>query len=380
VDFCVEYVQKKPYVDFLHLWLADSVNNNCECENCVKMTPSDHYVVLLNEIEEALTAIGAKTRLVFILYTDTSRAPEIMRLKHPERFILTVAFGTNYERGYLVEKLRGEDESPFERNHYKNYPLPLRIYWHDKWKAQSNNIDSFVYEYRFYTDHYCDPGYMRVARETHRDMCALKNVSFQGCMSDQTHRNFMPTALPMLLMGETLFDASLDPEAYINGYFAAAFGADGAPCRAYLEALSKLFCPSNLRASYKNLSQDAGLNTLEKKAPIHNNPWVAEQLRQIPGVIEDFLPVIRRNLAAKNAAQRLSWQYLEQHAQICQYLARLFLLAAEGKIDEARSFLLEEVELYLSREEMRYHRVYDRYLLVQFLRGLVGIKREKAYQ
>ena len=378
VNFCVEYIQKYPYVDFLHLWLADNVNNQCECESCAKMQPSDWYVQLLNEIDEALEGIESKTRLVFILYNETVRPPETLRLKHPERYLILAALGQHYETGYLNEAYTGEIP-PYVCNRTVTLPNALRLHWHREWKALCNNVPSVIYEYRYYTDHYCDPGYMRVTRETHRDMRLLKDVSFQGCMSDQTHRNFMPTALPMLVMGETLFDTALDLEAYTNDYFAAAFGEDGALCRTYLETLSKLFCPANLRGSSKHLAQDAGLNTLENKKPFQNNPWVATQFAQLPAVLEEFLPVIRRNLSLENAAQRLSWQYLEQHAHICQRLAKLLLLGAQGKMDEGRA-ALEELEIHLSREEMRTHRVLDMFLLVQYLRGMFGVKRIRAYQ
>ncbi len=377
VDFCVDYIKKHPYVDYLHLWLADSANNQCECENCVKMQPSDWYVMLLNEIDEALEGIESQTRLVFILYNETVRPPEKLRLKRPERYLMLAAIGQHYETGYLNEEYTDEIP-PYVHNHNGTPKNALRLHWHREWKRLCNNAPSLIYEYRYYTDHYCDPGYMRVTRETYRDMRSLENVSFQGCMSDQTHRNFMPTALPMLVMGETLFDTSLDLEGYTNDYFAAAFGKDGALCREYLETLSKLFCPANVRGGAKNLVEDVGINSVENKAPFRNNPWVASQLEQLPAVLDEFLPVIRRNLMLENATQRLSWQYLEQHAYICRYYAKLLLLGAQDKMDEARE-VLEELEIYLSGKEMQIHRVFDNFLFIQNARGLLGVKRVKAY-
>ena len=49
-DFFVNYLKQKPEVDYLHVWLADDINNLCQCENCSKRTISDLYVILLNEI------------------------------------------------------------------------------------------------------------------------------------------------------------------------------------------------------------------------------------------------------------------------------------------------------------------------------------------
>ena len=67
VKFLAEYLEKKPYVDFLHVWLSDSVNNHCECENCSKKRPADFYVQMLNELDEELTKKGIDTKIVFIM-------------------------------------------------------------------------------------------------------------------------------------------------------------------------------------------------------------------------------------------------------------------------------------------------------------------------
>ena len=55
VDYVVKYAKAHTNVDFLHVWLADNVNNYCECEECIKLRPADWYNIFLNEIDEALT-------------------------------------------------------------------------------------------------------------------------------------------------------------------------------------------------------------------------------------------------------------------------------------------------------------------------------------
>lgn len=194
-DFCVEYAKKKPYIDFLHVWLADSANNQCECGECVKKTPSDWYVILLNEIDAAFAREGIGTRIVFIMYVETERPPVTERLRNPGRFVLLTAIGQPYENGYVTGEYDGEIP-PYQRNNFKAQPMPLRMHWYKKWRELCGGIPGIIFEYRFYTDHYCDPGHMRVARETYRDMRALGTVGFSGCMNDQTHRVYMPTSLP----------------------------------------------------------------------------------------------------------------------------------------------------------------------------------------
>lgn len=379
VDFCVEYVQKKPYIDFLHIWLADSKNNQCECENCVKMTPSDWYVILLNEIDAALTAIGSETRLVFIMYVDTVRPPEVQRLKHPERFTILTAIGMPYETGYKVEEYKGE-LPPYVRNRFVPESTSLRMLYYKMWKEQCGNIPGFIFEYRFYTDQYCDPGYMRIARETHRDMKSLSDVSLQGCISDQTHRMYLPTSLPMLMMGETLFDRSTDFETVTRDYFDSAFGKDGPLVREYLETLSDLFCPANVRKYGGNGVEDQGVATYDDilTAPYINNPMVAEKAARIPAVLEAFLPVIRRNLVAENAARRLSWVYLQYHSKICSYLCQIYRLGAQNKIEEAKA-VLEKLEVEASLMEPDIHNVFDLFLFVKTIRAKLGLKMSAYY-
>lgn len=379
VDFCVEYAKKKPYIDYLHVWLADASNNQCECEECVKMTPSDHYVQLLNDIEEAFEKEGINTRMVFILYVDTVRPPEKLKLKHPEKFVLLAAIGEHYEKGYKTEEYKGKIP-PFVRNKFVAPSNPLRLMWHRQWKELSNDIPSIIFEYRFYIDHFCDPGYMRISRETFRDMKALGDIGFQGCMSDETHRCHIPTSLPKHIMAETLFDKELDFEAFTDDYFISAFGVDGGRVRRYLETLSDLFCPGNVRNGGKNGIEERGLESKEDGIPKTwvNNPEVVEKTAKIPRILAEFLPVIERNMALDDACHRLSWIYLKYHLRICEYLSRIIYLDASGKRTEAQE-LLGELELYISKAEEVIHPVFDLHLFIRFIRFKIGLKMQHYF-
>lgn len=51
----------------MEFWLADNVHNWCECEQCRKLRPSDWYLMILNELDEKLTAAGLNTGKQFIV-------------------------------------------------------------------------------------------------------------------------------------------------------------------------------------------------------------------------------------------------------------------------------------------------------------------------
>jgi len=367
VSYMVEYIKKKPYIDFVHMWLADATNNQCECGECVKMHPSDWYVMMLNELDEELTRLGLDTRIVFIMYVDTVRPPEKLRLKNPKRFVLLSAIGLHYETGYINEEYKGEIP-PYKRNQYHPEPNSLRLKWHRDWKEMHNNLPSMIFEYRFYTDMYCDLGHMQISRETYRDMKGLENVSFNGCMNDQTHRMYMPTSLPLITMGETLFDKNIDFEKMATEYFDGAFGEDGAKVREYLEKMTQYLCPSNFRVGGGNGVEEAGLGDIEvQKKCWLNNPYVAEQSAKIPALIDEFLPTIEKNISnSVELARVMSWNYLKYHAEICRLFSKVLNTGAtEGK--EAAQAACHPLIDYLSEHEMEFHNAFDLFLFVRTL-------------
>ena len=379
-SYIIEYAERKPNVDFIHVWLADNKNNQCECEECVKMTPSDWYVLLLNEIDEKLTAIGSDARIVFIAYVDTVRPPEKLRLNNPRRFVFLSAIGSFHEEGYRKSEYIGEIPK-YKRNQYEMPPVPLRLKWVKEWKELSGNIPSMVFEYRFYTDMYCDPSYMRISRETHRDMKALDAVGFEGCMDDQTHRMYLPTALPLITMGETLFDTSIDFEKLANEYFEGAFGEDGALVREYLEAMTPLMSPANVRVGGKpGLEEETIVECDDGKRSWLYNPEAKRKASEAPALIDSFLPTIEKNIANATDVSRLdSWRYLAYHADICRYHARIIEAGAGGDIDRARE-IFSELREYLSEHELEFHNVFDLFLYLRFWSTKLEIKMPKYYE
>lgn len=380
VDTLIEYIEEHPYVDFVHAWLADSPNNQCECEECAKMEPSDHYVVLLNELDAEMTKRGMHNRIVFIMYVDTERPPVKMRLNNPDRFILLVAIGT--QEHYNIGEYEGE-EPPYERNKrdiHKPYPKELRMKWYRRWKELCNNIPSFVFEYRFYSSMYCDLGHMDLARKTYEGMYSLQNAKLEGCVSDQTHRMYMPTSLPMMLMGQTQFDRELDYDSFVKEYFTDAFGEDGALVQAYLEKMSDLLCPANFQVGGTIGIEEEGLGDADPDGrPWVGNPQVAEKAAKIPALVASFAEVISRNIAnATDNARLLSWHYLRYHAEICR-LFSVMLEAGARNDQEAALAAYQVVEDYVMEHEMEFHNGFDSYLFAKCVRAKLGLPAHKYY-
>ena len=379
IDYLISYVKKKPAVDFIHVWLADSTNNQCECEECEKKTPSDWYVILLNELDQRLAEIGSDARIVFIMYVDTVRPPIEERLLNPKRFVLLTAIGSFYEQGY--RKLECKEEiPPFKRNSFVGFSDALKMKCHDDWKALSGGIPSIIYEYRYYTDMYCDLSHMRLSRETYRDMRALDEVSFNGCMSDQTHRMYMPTALPLITMGETLLDRDTDFERLANEYFEGAFGKGWQEVRRYLEELTPLLSPSSFRVGGAVTLDDAGFGDLpSNERPCLGNPEVAALADKIPEHVGAFLPTIKHRIAEEqDATRRLSWIYLSYHAEIVLGHGRVLAALGKNDIDAARAAHTENVD-WISEHELEFHNVFDLWLYTSAVYNKLKMPRPSYY-
>ena len=207
VTWLADYLEEKPYIDFLHFWLADATNNHCECEDCIKHTPSDLYVQMLNKLDAILTERGNPAKIIFIMYTDTLWGPIKEKINNPSRFIMTTAcHGKDYSEPRAPEMQR------WERNNYKaSTGLPHILNFVDDWKRAFDG-PKFLYEYYLYTSHFADPGYMFLSRRIAKNVKLLHHTGFNGIMSDQTQRAYFPTALPDTIIGEFLFDTSIDTD------------------------------------------------------------------------------------------------------------------------------------------------------------------------
>ena len=112
--YVTEYAYKHQNADYLHVWLADGSHNHCECAACRQKTPSDWYVMLMNEIDERLTARDLSTRVVFICYTDTTWAPLEEKIKNTKRFSFLLAPITRVYTSPVPQELPKIKLTPFE--------------------------------------------------------------------------------------------------------------------------------------------------------------------------------------------------------------------------------------------------------------------------
>ena len=345
------YAEKHPEIDIIHFWLADGSNNNCECEMCKDTRPSDFYVMTLNELDEIMTKKGLKTRIVFLIYVDLLWPPEREKIANPDRFILMFAPITRTYSSPFTSSAKLPELPPFVRNKLE-FPKQVEqnIAFLRAWQKDFHG-DSFDFDYHLIWDHYLDPGYVQVADILCRDIKALKDIGLNGYVSCQVQRAFFPTGLPMTVLGRTLWNRGLSFDEISRDYFASAYGPDGKLAREYLTKISELFDPSYMRGEKPRVSPEA-----------------AQRLARIPGVIEDFGPVIERNIGGGNQCWSKSWEYLRHHARFYELFSRACEAAAkDDRTTAARMW--EEAKAYIVQNHSALHPVFDVWMFLPVAGG-----------
>ncbi len=227
VDSIAGYLETHK-VDYLHVWLADDCNNFCTCENCKNVLPSDHYVMLLNELDEKLTEAGNLTaKIVFLMYNELMLPPKTQKIKNPGRFVLMFApSARNYCRN-LSEFSDDSDALDAKTYSRANNFMPvsdmnLALSYLKAWRKNFSG-DSFIFEYPYIWANCKEIGGVILAKTISRDVKELKRFGLNGYLSCQMQRAFFPTGLSMYVLGNTLFDSSLTYEQLETDYYDAAF-------------------------------------------------------------------------------------------------------------------------------------------------------------
>ncbi|MDD6174186.1 MAG: DUF4838 domain-containing protein [Firmicutes bacterium] len=347
-DAIVAYCRQHPETDYLHFWLADGMENHCECADCAVQRPSDWYVTMLNELEEKLSAEKLPHKIVFLIYVDLLWAPERTEIRHPERFVLMFAPITRqFHRSFGIcsgpAEGAGVPVAPYVRNHLE-YPVTAEANaaMLREWQKCFDG-DSFDYDYHGVGAHHCDPGETEIARIMWEDMHALKDLHLNGMMSCQEQRLFFPSGLLMQVMAQTLWDRDKSFSEICREHFQAAYGQNGDQVFAYLQQISERFGIAFVREEVRTVSG-------QKKYA---------ELKEAKTIIHGFLPVIEQNIRQNSdPCRKKSWEMLIRHAYLTEQEAEILLLALDKKAEEAQKSA-EQLCAWLDEAEPELQTVLD---------------------
>ena len=348
VDDIVDYAERHSNTDYLHVWLSDGQNCHCECDECQKMIPSDWYMVLMNDIDAALTAKGLGTRIVFIAYVDSTWAPEQITLNNPDRFALLIAPITRTYTETLPAVKTNIETRPYVRNKL-TFPKSLEEYfayvdkWTENWKGA--NIS---YEYHFWRQHFYEISGIILSRRINEDVKVYLEKGFSGIIEDGSQRGFFPTGLAYYTYARTLFDATLSADEIIEEYFEAAFGKDWRKFYDYLMELTEVI-------PYPYVARRFSLN--ETISPYYN-PDIVASLKKVPEVVERGRALIKEYYNSDYRVQTVSVRILEAHTIYAEKFAKALEYKAVGNDAKALE-LFNDLMDTMGKMEVALQRYFD---------------------
>ncbi len=339
IKFVIDY-SKNHIADYLHVWLADGTNNHCECEECQKKTPSDWYVILLNEMDEALTDAGLSTRIVFISYVDTIWAPTEEVIKNHDRFTMLFA-PIHRSYAYSLSDKNCEDVRPYVRN--KNvFPRGLSAtfkYFHLWEKAWGGA--SVAYEYHFWRHQTYDISGLETARRVHDDVKIYKSNGIDGIIEDGSQRSFFPNGFAFYAYARTLYDLSLSYEDILEDYFYYAYGDDW---KKFYEYLLKLYNAM----PFDFMSRDEVM--LRKE--LYYNPARAESISKIKEITREGRALIHEHYNSDVRLRTVSVRLLEYHAEFCDLVSDWMYEKALGNDKRATELYVKARDTFGRHEQV----------------------------
>lgn len=345
VDYTTQYALNHPEADEIHFWLADGWDNHCECEECRKLLPSDYYVILLNELDEAFTNAGVKAKIVALSYVELLWAPIQEKLKNKDRFLMmfcpitrTNAVSYKAEDAYNREVILPEftrNDINWAMSHAENFGFLKQ--WQN---TQSALSDYFEFGYHFIWRIYSDYTFYNTARIICEDVEYFKNAGLDGMVMCMYSRSYFPTGLGLYAMAESLWDREKPFEEIADEYIKDSFGEGWEFVKKYLQTLSEVSEYQEHR--YKT---DVPPKYIKKRCE-----WVR-------GYIEDTKET-RNSYYGANEVEKASWKYLNAHSEFLKRYTKLVEAIDTQNVEDARK-ALDETSIYLQKNENEIQKVFD---------------------
>ena len=351
VDFVVNYAKKAPHVDLLCFSLADSKNNHCECEECIKKTPADWLVILLNEIDEELTKYGLDTRIRFSNYLHTLWAPKTERLKNPKRFFQSLAAISREYWRTIPDELPNTPLMPYVHNKVVlPETLAENMLYAFEWQKLCK-VPLAAYEYHFYVNQYMSPNPLRYAKITHDDVKGYHRFGFSGIIEDGTQRPFFPNGVTLYVYAQTLFDVNADFDTLVDDYLSHAYGEEYKTVKEYFEALDGVY-------NHKYL---AGYGIMGGPEDPYYDPEEAAKMRGIYELNKKFVPFFEAHKNMPYRAQTVAFRLLARYAELWENMTKPLILKALGANAEASEEFRKVLDDF-GKYEVEIERYYDQHM------------------
>lgn len=359
-DYVAKYAAEHSNVDFLHVWLSDGYNNHCECDECVKKTPSDWYMELMNDIDERMSELKLDTKIVFLAYVDTTWAPETSRIKNRDRFVFMLAPFTRAYYDSMPKNNMQVDNPPYVRNNIAlAKTLESYLAYYNDWQKTFGG-PAFAFEYHFCWNEFNDFALFDGCKLINDELRLYKELGIDGVVEDGDMRHFTPNGIKIYTLARTLFDTSLTVEDIVEDYFPYAYGENWREFYSYFKKLGEYL-------EYKYFSKQ---DSAEPKVSLYYNPRVAEKLAEIGTVIEEGRALIRKHMDVEERVQTVSMHNLEFYLDLCEGIADVMRYKALADDDGARA-AYEKMEYRFGEREAAVERYFNHCFFFNYLHYIV---------
>jgi len=322
--------------------------------------------VILNRIDEKLTAAGLDTKLSFNLYVDTMFAPEQVTLNNPDRYVLTYCPITRDYTSSITEDTRVPEPPEFIYNKWKA-PTTEECYALLKQWQECFSGDILCYDYHFWRVQYRDPSGYYLAKRIHKDVRSLKIMGLSGMLEDGSQRSAFPNGFPVYIYAETLMDRDCDFDAVRADYFEHIYGADWEKVDTILRNVSVAFdfeYMQGLHSEKPDFSSFYAPGRIPRLSTVHE---LAEQIRFH----------FKKHKTMPERVQTVSWRLLYRYAEWIDWMADIMLLKAQGRDFEAKALCAKFAEDF-GKYEAEIERYYDHGLCSnQTANGLCSVSGKK---
>ena len=316
---------------------------------------------ILNLVDEELTARGLDTRIVFIVYVDTSWAPRCEMIKNQDRFTLMLAPITRSYTKTLSEEKRNIELRPYERNKLK-MPADLDEYlaYFEDWQASDWRGSNISYEYHFWRHQYFDISGIKISKLINDDVKAYLDKNINGIIEDGSQRSFFPTGLAFYTYARSMYDVNLTADDIAVEYFSAAFGKDWKKFYDYLieleDAMKYRFCQGEMSEN--------------KEASPFYSPTEAKNIAKVPEIVSRGRELIREHYNSDYRVRTVSVRLLEHHADFAEMHAAALYEKALGN-DERALELGKNFRIEFGRRECEIQRYFDQYECFMYLNHMI---------
>ena len=365
VKYVADYAEKHSNADYFHVWLGDLHNNHCECEGCQKKSPSDWYMLLMNMLDEELTARALDTRIVFIVYVDTSWAPSEEMIKNQKRFSMLFAPITRDYTMTLPEWGVKAQTVPYVRNKLR-LPKDLEEYlaYFADWKKAGWKGANLSYEYHFWRHQHLDMTGIEISKVINNDVRTYNEYGINGIIEDGSQRSFFPTGLPFYTYARSLYGDSLSAKEISEEYLSCAFGEDWKDFYEYLLELES-------KIKYRYLQGKLSEN---RNASPFYSPKTADLISTVGETLEKGRRLIDSHYNSNYRVRTVSVRLLEHHLDYTRMLADALYEKALGN-DDAADEKFESMRVEFGKRECDIQAYFDHCQCFTYLKNDIFDKK-----